>query len=544
MNQKGFQELYDKYKDKITDPDVKRDFDELYSISKENDVLLVTVVGSLKAGKSTFFNCIINENQDISETKPEECTIRPNFVVPSGKFAFRSYENVNKINIDVNEILNYLCNEKNSNIEEELCVRSKTDKDKLGDYVSQCQDKSKSYLFTSFSLNSNSNFVKKLKDKKVVFVDMPGSGGINAEFNYDPFYDSILKRTDLVLLICSSSVDISSALDKYLQFIQKNNSKIPFVLVLNDRNDKVTVAAKQEKLDQLDNWKHYLMQKNIVVAKTAMLNAHHIHVALFREQLEDENDQHKIDKSTQEFKDFENQFYAEFFSDEKIRETVKDNQNARLENQKRNFLEVLSHKIDTLKENSKDFEEKISKLVTFEKIFVEQEIAAKIVEHSKGVKDQTDISEDKDFDDQKFWLMKRIREKLKKYHEVVKSNVQTFVSEQCTILDKKLSESAKNEFKIDVNVEMDEMPLLESDFSKRRYNSCIKRHWLGNYDKNDYSNARQKLRTIAFAVEGYLQQCFNKMREKYVNELGRVTKHTENDELLRNLRDLKTELSK
>ncbi len=543
MNQKGFQELYDKYKDKITDPDVKRDFDELYSISKENDVLLVTVVGSLKAGKSTFFNCIINENQDISETKPEECTIRPNFVIPSGKFAFRSYENVNKINIDINEILNYLCNEKNSNIEKELCVRSKTDKEKLGDYVSQCQDKSKSYLFTSFSLNSNSNFVKKLKDKKVVFVDMPGSGGINAEFNYDPFYDSILKRTDLVLLICSSSVDISSALDKYLQFIQKNNSKIPFVLVLNDRNDKVTVAAKQEKLDQLDNWKHYLMQKNIVVAKTAMLNAHHIHVALFKEQLEDENDQHKIDKSTQEFKDFENQFYGEFFSDEKIRETVKDNQNARFENQKRNFLEVLSKKIDQLNEDKQEFDTKKSKLITFDEVFKKNNIEDEIGKLSNGENDKTNESADKDFGDEKFWLLKNIRNKLREYHEVVKSYVKQFIVEKRTLFDRELQKSVYDTFNIDVNVEKDE-ETWKSDFNKRRYNSCIERRWITRYRREDFAVARQKLRTKVFAIEGYLQQCFNKMREKYVNELGRVTKHTENDELLRNLRDLKTELSK
>ncbi len=543
MNQKGFQELYDKYKDKITDPDVKRDFDELYSISKENDVLLVTVVGSLKAGKSTFFNCIINENQDISETKPEECTIRPNFVIPSGKFAFRSYENVNKINIDINEILNYLCNEKNSNIEKELCVRSKTDKEKLGDYVSQCQDKSKSYLFTSFSLNSNSNFVKKLKDKKVVFVDMPGSGGINAEFNYDPFYDSILKRTDLVLLICSSSVDISSALDKYLQFIQKNNSKIPFVLVLNDRNDKVTVAAKQEKLDQLDNWKHYLMQKNIVVAKTAMLNAHHIHVALFKEQLEDENDQHKIDKSTQEFKDFENQFYGEFFSDEKIRETVQDNQNARFENQKRNFLEVLSKKIDQLNEDKQEFDTKKSKLITFDEVFKKNNIEDEIGKLSNGENDKTNESADKDFGDEKFWLLKNIRNKLREYHEVVKSYVKQFIVEKRTLFDRELQKSVYDTFNIDVNVEKDE-ETWKSDFNKRRYNSCIERRWITRYRREDFAVARQKLRTKVFAIEGYLQQCFNKMREKYVNELGRVTKHTENDELLRNLRDLKTELSK
>lgn len=543
MNQKGFQELYDKYKDKITDPDVKRDFDELYSISKENDVLLVTVVGSLKAGKSTFFNCIINENQDISETKPEECTIRPNFVIPSGKFAFRSYENVNKINIDINEILNYLCNEKKSNIEKELCVRSKTDKDKLGDYVSQCQDKSKSYLFTSFSLNSNSNFVKKLKDKKVVFVDMPGSGGINAEFNYDPFYDSILKRTDLVLLICSSSVDISSALDKYLQFIQKNNSKIPFVLVLNDRNDKVTVAAKQEKIDQLDNWKHYLMKKNIVVAKTAMLNAHHIHVALFKEQLEDENDQHKIDKSTQEFKDFENQFYAEFFSDEKIRETVKDNQNARFENQKKNFLEVLSNKIDQLNDDKQEFDTKKSKLITFDEVFMKNNIEAEIGKLSNGENDKTNESADKDFGDEKFWLLKNIRNKLREYHEVVKSYVKQFIAEKRTLFDRELHKSVSDTFNIDVNVEKDEENW-KSDFNKRRYNSCIERRWITRYRREDFAVARQKLRTKVFAIEGYLQQSFNKMREKYVDELGRVTKHTENDELLRNLRDLKNELSK
>ena len=83
-----------------------------------------------------------------------------------------------------------------------------------------------------------------------------------------------------------------------------------------------------------------------------------------------------------------------------------------------------------------------------------------------------------------------------------------------------------------------------SDFNKRRYNSCIERRWISMYRKEDFAIARQKLRTKVFAVEGYLQQCFNKMRAKYVDELGRVTKHTENDELLRNLRDLKNELSK
>lgn len=540
MNQKGFQELYDKFKDSITDEEIRRQFDELNSISKDNDVLLVTVVGSLKAGKSTFFNCIINEEQDISETKPEECTIRPNFVIPSDKFAFRTYENINNVNIDINEVLNFLCGKKNNTIETDLNVRTKNEKNKLDDYVLDCQSDSKSYLFTSFSLNSNTNFVKKLKGKKVAFVDMPGSGGIDAEFNYKPFYDQILKRTDLVLLVCSSSVTISSALAKYLEFIQQNNPKVPFILVLNDRKDKFTKSASQEKLEQLENWKVELKKRNIIVVDTKILNAHLIHVALFKEELEDESDQHKVDQSKQKFDVFEDQFYSNFFTDDKIKTTVRDNQPARFQTQKENFENKLSAKIEELKTDTKDFENKVSQLIGYEKdsLVIDEEIENKIT----GSDDKSNVSADKDIKDERFWFRNKIRKKLIEYHEVVKSHVQEYVKEKCKSFDTEISKSVSDIFGIEIQVETNLSPL-KQEFSKSRYNSCIE--WkVFRYGKKEYSKARENLRTKAFAVEGYLQECFNKIKEEYIIELGKVTRHTKRSELLKTLQMLKTELSK
>ena len=90
MTQKEFQALYEEYKDKIKDESIKYKLDEFYSMSQNNDVLLVTIVGSVKAGKSTFFNCIVNESQDVTETDTKECTIRPCFVYPGSKFSFKS----------------------------------------------------------------------------------------------------------------------------------------------------------------------------------------------------------------------------------------------------------------------------------------------------------------------------------------------------------------------------------------------------------------------------------------------------------------------
>ena len=77
MEQKDFQKLYEEYNGKISDMNIKNEFDMLYSISQDSDVFLVTVLGSVNAGKSTFFNCLIHN--EISETKNNENTIRPNW---------------------------------------------------------------------------------------------------------------------------------------------------------------------------------------------------------------------------------------------------------------------------------------------------------------------------------------------------------------------------------------------------------------------------------------------------------------------------------
>lgn len=550
MNQTNFQKVYSDFKDKITDKDVKYNFDELYSISKENDVLLVTIVGSLKAGKSTFFNCIINDEQDISETNPNECTIRPNFVFANKHFAFRAYERKSGVDTfsDINNVLTYFISDKEELISDNLGIRVKTDKAKLAEYVKECQNPSKPFLFTSFALDSKSRFVNQLKDRKTVFVDMPGDDGIIADKNSDPFYETILKRTDLVLLICSSSVDLGKSLEKYLNFIRDNNPKVPFIVVLNERDDKVTPNARQEREEQLSNWENTLKNTyNLVVQKSEILNAHYIHTVLFGEEY-DVAFKNKIQQSSEDFKKFEDELYNDFFSKSKISDTINDNKDRRFQTQLNKFVEVLDKTIHKLDRECVDFNNKLEAYRKIDSESIKQSIRNHFRDEYGNPIDDNDLAECLDNYGQIRWFRPNIRKILKeKYFKgYLKESVEMFVNKQINSFRSSLSEKiSHSEWAGKVSLADIKSTFEQKDLDKSVYNDCIE----GNlrYDKDRISESMLNLRSKLFSYENVGSEIRNKCNELVedcIQKIKDIEKISERENELDNLKKLKTELDK
>ncbi len=549
MNQNQFQKLYEEYKDKVvTSATVKPRFDELYSISKENDVLLVTICGSLKAGKSTFFNCIINDSQDISETNPNECTIRPNFVFADKRFAFRAYERKSDSNpyTDINNVLNFFISGKEKYIANDLGFREKTDKTKLAEYVKECQNPSKPFLFTSFALDSQSRFVKQLKNQNVVFVDMPGDDGIVADKNSDPFYETVLKRTDLVLLVCSSAVDLGKSLEKYLNFIKDNNPKVPFIVVLNERDDKVTPNARQEREEQLANWESALKNTyGLAVVKSTILNAHYIHTELFGEQF-DEVFKNKINKSSEDFKKFEDELYNDFFSQTKISDIVNDNKNCRFQAQMNKFTEFLDEEISKLNKESVDFNNKLNVFREIDSESIKNSIRNYFKDDKGNPKDDDDLAQCLANNGRTRWFRPRIRKILKeKYFNVyLKELVEQFVNQQIITFRSNLFEKvSQSDWAGRVSLADIESSFVQKDLANSVYNDCIE----GNlrYNKDRIAESMLNLRSKLFSYENVGSEIRNKCNELVedcIRKIKDAEKISEKERTLEILQDLKKQL--
>ena len=551
INQKQFQECYEEFKDQIvTSATVKPRFDELYSISKENDVLLVTICGSHKAGKSTFFNCIINDTQDISETNPNECTIRPNFVFADKKFAFRAYERKSDFNpyTDINNVLNYFISGNEKYIANDLSFREKTDKAKLAEYVNECQNPSKPFLFTSFALDSQSRFVKQLKNKNVVFVDMPGDDGIIAEKNSDPFYETVLKRTDLVLLVCSSAVDLGKSLEKYLNFIKDNNPKVPFVVVLNELDAKITLDARQERETQLANWESTLKNTyNLAVVKSAILNAHYIHIELFGEQFVDADIfKNKINKSFEDFKKFEDELYNDFFSQTKISDIVNDNKNSRFQAQMSKFTAFLDEEISKLSKECVDFNNKLNNFREIDSESIKNSIRNYFKDENGKSKNDYDLAECLDNNGQTRWFRPNIRRILKEkyFNGYLKESVERFVNMQIDTFRSNLSEKiSKSEWSGKISLADIKSTFEQKDLEKSVYNDCIE----GNlrYDRDKIEDSMLNLRSKLFSYENVGSEIRDKCKELVsdcINKIKDAEKISEKERTLEILKELKTKL--
>ncbi len=548
INQKEFQELYDEFKDQVAaSATVKSRFDELNSISKENDVLLVTICGSLKAGKSTFFNCIINDEQDISETNPNECTIRPNFVYADKRFSFRAFEHKSENPYtDINNVLNYFISGKEKLIADDLGFREKTDKTKLAEYVKECQNPSKPFLFTSFALDSQSRFVKQLKNQNVVFVDMPGDDGIVAEKNSNPFYETVLKRTDLVLLICSSAVDLGKSLEMYLNFIKDNNPKVPFIVVLNERDDKVTPNARQEREEQLANWESSLKNTySLAVVKSAILNAHYIHTELFGEQF-DEVFKNKINKSSEDFKKFENELYNDFFSQTKISDIVNDNKNCRFQAQMTKFAEFLNDEISKLNKECVDFDNKLNAFREIDSESIKNSIRNYFKDEKGKTKDDDDLAECLTNNGRTRWFRPNIRRILKEkyFNGYLKEFVEQFVNKQIeTFRSNLLEKISQSDWAGRVSLADIKSTFEQKDLDKSVYNDCIE----GNlrYNRDRIAESMLNLRSKLFSYENVGSEIRSKCDELVkdcINKIKDAEKISEKERTLEILKNLKTQL--
>lgn len=571
MTQEKFQALYDEYKDQITDisdEEVKKlkfFFDELNSISQNNDVLLVTVVGSVKAGKSTFFNCLINESQDITETDTKECTIRPSFVFPGSKFSFNTYERTSSdenSNININNLLNYFIEGKDKFIADELKCKTKDDKGKMADYVRECQDPSRNFLFTSFSIdNQKSTFVKQLKGKKVVFVDMPGNDGKTAEDKLDPFYETILKRTDLVLFICSSSNEISASLDKYLNFIKENNKKVPFILVLNYRDEKATQPTEEQQNEQLEYFANKLENNKFIVIKKTIQNAHYAHTMRFGEPC-DEYKKVIVAEYAKKFDDFEKDLYSNFFDQNTIHQRIEENRDNRFKSQFDPFVEALTNTIAIIQKDEDDFE-KLEKYFEFSKDKLYQDLSGKRNEIEKKDDKETNAKSDSNVISDikigcttKGWFWKP---KFRKYVEsrlkerIIKEEVQPFIDKQIKNYKEKLKESIKEKYETtEVVVEESSPNFLNEDSEKKGedkllckkfYNTAINNSVYYNLDDLERAlvNLRNKLFTFERIGTLIVNACKD-LKKEVVDKLRKERRIEGRKELLATLKDLKNQL--
>ncbi len=565
IEQKQFQELYEKFKGKILDLDVKRDFDELYSISQDSDVLLVTVVGSLEAGKSTFFNSIVNEEQDISERNKGETTIRPIFVFPDKNFSFKSYEKLPDVNsVNINNVLDYFISGKDKYVKDELKIREKNDKTKLTEYVRDCQAK-KNYLFASFSVdNKNSNFVKQLKDKdkKVVFVDMPGDDGIDAKEQFDPFYELILKRTDLVILVCSSTSDVGVSLGKYLDFIHTNNEKVPFILVLNYHDDQPTIPTKDDLSKQLEQFVSRLEKYKIRIEKKVVVNAVYAHTTKFNNPV-DQSRQKVVDDAAKEFENFETELYKDFFTETTIKGIINDNKKIRFDCQVKELVNKLDAKISSIQTEENNFSSKVQKLE-----LSQQELVEKLnkVEASFVI---SDIKQN--FGTDAKYLTKNFRAlvKAKLSERIIPLEINDFLNKQVDAYKGYLEEKVKTEWDKTIVVgkesvssgvaecnknnkktvkeegsklELDASEAITDNFIKSSY----KRKVLFSYNADDLEAALKNLRDRLFTYDsiGYkIQSICKGIKDSVVEKLRKELGIDGRDKLLMILKEIKDKLT-
>lgn len=550
MTQKDFQKLYDEHKNTITDADIKRELEELYSIAKDNEVFLVTVVGSSNAGKSTFFNCIVNAEKDITETNSDECTIRPIFAYPDSKFTFKTYrrfEGQSNTHIDINNVLKFFMDGKEKLISNELNLTIKDDKSKIEEYVEECQNSSNNLLFASFSINNKeSQFVEKLKGKNVVFVDMPGDDGPVAAETRDVFYDTILRRTDLVLLVCSSTQIVGVSLNEYLEVIQKNNPKVPFIIAFNYHDDNSYCPTEAEQQHQLEELANHLTKYNI--EKKYYYNALYTHTKRFNGRY-DEYKKNIIDQEAEKFHKFEVSLYNSFFDDkDDIRKKIEDNRDNRFQAQLKLFITTtLTNKIDKLQKEEDDFETFVKQLEYSEKDLMD-------LLQNKRKEDSSLISDIKEsfngeFRILKYKFRKLIENKIKE--TIIPKELQIFIDEQVKNYKKGLLEKIKEDKNIDITLNSLPPNLLELEerknhkyLTKKFYKSKIDRVFL-YYDAENLEHTLKGLRNKLYTMDciGHLivETC-NQLKKDAEQNIRAILGNDGRDNLLKHLKELKSKL--
>lgn len=356
MTQEQFQALYKEYKGKIQDKALNDDLENLYSIAHDSDVMLVTVVGNLKAGKSTFINCLVHK--DISDIRDEECTKRPLFIYNSKSETYKTYvKREDAGTLEINKVLKSFFDPKKNDVSNQFSVEERS--------LAVVKEKQNAYdfLFTSCGFDLK---IDGIKGKQIVFVDMPGSDGIEANQNYDRFYDLILQRTDLVILVWSSDNPLSLSLKEYIEKIRNSNVDVPFVVAFNNKD------AKGDFVDEPDTneknfgvWKKMLettAKAKIDEETSSILNVYHVLEAMMGKKAKSEAEE-KVQKSLDDFKAFENKLSAKYFSDGNIKDSLRTNQKTRFQNQIANFRNAMETKIAELKEEIEKFNASV-KLVT------------------------------------------------------------------------------------------------------------------------------------------------------------------------------------
>lgn len=352
MNQTDFQKLYEEYKDKITyDNTIKQEFDMLYSLSQKSNVFLVTVIGSVKAGKSTFFNCLIHK--DISNVGSSETTIKPIIVYYSETESYKTYVKKSENQIDINSVLNYLFESNDNDITEQLDI-----KELPFEEVKKGQDE-KNYLFTSFGIDIP---IEDTKKQPIVFVDMPGNGGIKAKQNYDPFYDLILRKTDLIILVIDKVIDQS--MSTLIESISSNNPEVPFVVIMKSDTSQVADFELKSKLEEeLQNNRNELTKAkaNVDSKNSAIINAFHVSLKQQGKPITP-GFEPIVEKDVEDFTNFENNIAHDYFSKVSINNKLQFNQKKRFPNQIDSFRKLLEGKETELKKEIKEFEDKLIKL--------------------------------------------------------------------------------------------------------------------------------------------------------------------------------------
>lgn len=537
IEQKQFQELYEKFKDKISDKTLNDDFENLFSIAHESDVMLVAVVGDLKAGKSTFINCLVH--RDISDIRDEECTKRPLFIYNSKNETYKTYvKKEGAGTLEINKVLKSFFDPKKNDLKNQFLVEERSlsvVKEKQNDY---------DFLFTSCGFDLQ---IDGIKGKQIVFVDMPGSNGMEASQNYDRFYDLILQRTDLVILVWSSDNPLSESLNDYIiEKIKNSNEKIPFVVAFNHKDSKIVFKGEENTAEKnFVVWKKTLESTaNVKVDEetSSILNVYHVLEAMKGKKPEAEFVD-KVHKSVDDFKAFEMKLSRKYFSDGNIKDSLRTNQKARFLSQTNNFRNSLQAKIAELKDVIEKFNASIN-LVTPMSGTKEH-----ITEYLNAFTTPNALNNSKETmgacaeslpDTSWFWksgIVDVLKDKYVPLH--LKGELETIFSEYVEDFTSKLKmriDASKWKDVVSFDNKKYEYALPKDD--ELPYKKFIKKTRLGSYKRNDLENAMKELKKhlLNYGSMGIqIQNACDEIKDKYFGEIKEKEQITEKENLLKNL---------
>ena len=543
IEQKQFQELYEKFKGKITDKTLNDDFENLYSIAHESEVMLVTVVGDLKAGKSTFINCLVHK--DISDIRDEECTKRPLFIYNSKNETYKTYvKKEGAGTLEINKVLKSFFDPKKNDLKNQFLVEVRSlsvVKEKQNDY---------DFLFTSCGFDLK---IDGIKDKQIVFVDMPGSDGMEAMQNHDRFYDLILRRTDLVILVWTSDNPMSASLNEYIiEKIKNSNEEVPFVVVFNDKNAKDDFKEGGNQAETNFNaWKKTLMSTtnvNIDEETSSILNVYHVLEVANGNKPKPESE-HKVQKSVDDFKAFENKLSAMYFSDENIKDHLRTNQKMRFETQINNFRDSIKEKIAELKEVVDKFNSEINGITPFAgtKDHIAKWLNASITPSELDNSNEMTECKKNLLDTKWFWksgIVDVLKDKyvpgyLKAELEKIFSNyVEDFTSKLKDRIDlSRWKEEVSFDNKIYEYALPEDIP----------FKKCIKQSRWFCYNLNDLDNAMKELKKylLSYGSMGVqIQKVCDGMKKRIIDEIKEKEQMTEKVNLLITLEAIFKSLSK